>query len=1708
MSNEAMPESVPADETLAQRDYSFNPADEVLNGNGIAKKKTRGAFAQDSGKMLSDGLGITSVEMTIDRILKPQPRSYDAYVTDRVEKLDYRFPALSRKNTQKRIGAKITTHTAAVVSAGAAIEGSVFQSRTTLPFMRKSLALSYYQASRMKMINENLVSLGRMLESKLEAIKMNTGASDSKKESLTESVTADMKKKRAEAISKLVRSQAKKMAVTRFKAFAKNQLNNSGTPIGSRVKDFMGNGGFSSRIRGEEAVEGAKATSRFRMASKAFDSIRKSKLSKSVGSLLDNLVYKVAPSARPVAEGPVFNVDIPDPGSGPMTAQLGSNLVDLITQWRSDYTQAVEKQFSYLDKILKKIPDCCCDGYERSEPIAERTQPRENRAPSAEPEIILPTRRPWDRSEQRNTFVQEALRQRAESSGNALVARPYPENTLQRVIPGIQMRERLVPRDRSESHGPVTIEHEAPSTNITTNRFTSFVRNIMKSGGEGSSRTLPIRDAVQAVQDRIGRTIGARASDTHTPDNLSTPIQSARDTVGHMVNRGIRGFSDAVSAVRGMRDRNRESTAQAASHVANIQNTISHANMNLRNIGPRVGRTVNNIVNREPSRNDNHIPDGWFDRVMRSSGTYASSSPWIAPSLAFLQNRPVGEPVMQVNAEHAPHVSSERVTNTDSVASKASHAKEALGKASKGVLNLKNVMAGMTTALATAIPKAFSKIHSDEVKEEASEAHPWVNRMKRFAYGSTTAPGETPASESHNIPPGVSDSVKNASGGEYFRSLFDLAKDGVDMFSDSKLGKKFGKTKLGRLGAKILGSKAAEEAIEDVAETAASPKKGLLRRALPLAGKAFRLAEGGILGTVGAGGRLLTSRFARRAATAPIRGVYTAGKSPLLRRGIRGAFRMIRPTLRTVGKGLGTIGVTRAATANPGFWGRFAVGAMGPNHGGLTARVTNGALHGFFPNIAEKATGVLGRMGTVGKVAKFGLGAAKRLHGFGMGAIGGMALDGATDLFTKDGSFANGVGHVASDALTGASWGSLAGPWGTAIGGAIGGLVGVVANAHALGGGMKSLYTSIVGQKPKLDQHGNVIAPGKDSLFHRMQQSIFGTSAKYDRNGNYVPGKEGIFGSLEKGLDWLFGKKHYDNETQEQSGAAPGMKIAPDWSNPGASNSSGSGTGTQDTPAGGGSSGYAPMTAQDVTTTKDYKQVFSALPKDMQDRVSKSRPLQFVVWTTALQNGKDDAVKMLKTNWVPSEDDKTFARKIMQDRSTRFMSTDSGTRSAGFTQLGSELGMVNKMFDGGNVSNNDMFQAAGQQIQPMQDVNINSASMSKMFGSFDGSGSSSPGYAPGNKNLPRGLRNNNPGNINFDHQPGATLERDGSGSRFAFFQSPLQGLAAMAHQIGLYAKRGIRSIAGIIGKWAPPSENNTTAYLTNVSRNLGVSPTTPINVYDPKVMAALMAQITKIENGKQPFSQDMMIQAAQQGLGLKASTPTATAASDTSSAGGASTGSSGSSSATPASAGGATTSTSGGSSSGSATGGSVTPVSAPATSDTPKSLIQPAVNMSAVSSGTATSSASAGTASAPASSGPSVVSASDKAATASLAEASDPTFVTTQSVAAVPKSPRVTPPSSVVASPNSPESSGTGSGDKSVGTDKLLAAVVNGLTGLQQGINQVAENTGKANDHLEKIGKKPTGGGTVIAPSIHNHGGSGGNDIDTSKGGSRSGMSF
>lgn len=130
-------------------------------------------------------------------------------------------------------------------------------------------------------------------------------------------------------------------------------------------------------------------------------------------------------------------------------------------------------------------------------------------------------------------------------------------------------------------------------------------------------------------------------------------------------------------------------------------------------------------------------------------------------------------------------------------------------------------------------------------------------------------------------------------------------------------------------------------------------------------------------------------------------------------------------------------------------------------------------------------------------------------------------------------------------------------------------------------------------------------------------------------------------------------------------------------------------------------------------------------------------------------------------------------------------------------------------------------------------------------------------------NNSRGIRNNNPGNIRWgDEWKGLVPEAQRTDKAFCQFKAPEFGIRAMIIILRNYqSKYGLKTITGIIKRWAPPNENDTQAYIRSVAQATGTDSDKPIDLTDSRKLFPLLQAIIKHENGTQPYEYDVFIRA-------------------------------------------------------------------------------------------------------------------------------------------------------------------------------------------------------------------------------------------------------
>lgn len=145
-------------------------------------------------------------------------------------------------------------------------------------------------------------------------------------------------------------------------------------------------------------------------------------------------------------------------------------------------------------------------------------------------------------------------------------------------------------------------------------------------------------------------------------------------------------------------------------------------------------------------------------------------------------------------------------------------------------------------------------------------------------------------------------------------------------------------------------------------------------------------------------------------------------------------------------------------------------------------------------------------------------------------------------------------------------------------------------------------------------------------------------------------------------------------------------------------------------------------------------------------------------------------------------------------------------------------------------------------------------------GTYPGSGLSYLGQS----NLPRGMRNNNPGNIRVGSSPwiGKVPLSDNTDGAFEQFYFYRDGVRAMIKLLKNYIGAGRNTIRKILYSYAPPSDgNNTDNYISVVSGSTGIFADDYINPSDKELMFKLSKAMAFHENGQEAITRDIFNEA-------------------------------------------------------------------------------------------------------------------------------------------------------------------------------------------------------------------------------------------------------
>lgn len=113
----------------------------------------------------------------------------------------------------------------------------------------------------------------------------------------------------------------------------------------------------------------------------------------------------------------------------------------------------------------------------------------------------------------------------------------------------------------------------------------------------------------------------------------------------------------------------------------------------------------------------------------------------------------------------------------------------------------------------------------------------------------------------------------------------------------------------------------------------------------------------------------------------------------------------------------------------------------------------------------------------------------------------------------------------------------------------------------------------------------------------------------------------------------------------------------------------------------------------------------------------------------------------------------------------------------------------------------------------------------------------------------RGIRNCNPGNIRHGGQWQGLADTQ-TDSEFCTFQSMAWGIRALFKVLQTYHRHhGIKTVHGVVRRYAPPLENDTGAYVDHVAQAVGVPSHKVIDLGDSVILLKIAKAIARHENG-------------------------------------------------------------------------------------------------------------------------------------------------------------------------------------------------------------------------------------------------------------------
>jgi len=134
--------------------------------------------------------------------------------------------------------------------------------------------------------------------------------------------------------------------------------------------------------------------------------------------------------------------------------------------------------------------------------------------------------------------------------------------------------------------------------------------------------------------------------------------------------------------------------------------------------------------------------------------------------------------------------------------------------------------------------------------------------------------------------------------------------------------------------------------------------------------------------------------------------------------------------------------------------------------------------------------------------------------------------------------------------------------------------------------------------------------------------------------------------------------------------------------------------------------------------------------------------------------------------------------------------------------------------------------------------------------------------------VPRGIRNNNPGNIRKSTSQWLG-KIEGKDEEFETFDTATHGIRALAALLLVYQRKySLRTVHEIISRWAPGTENNTEMYIKHVCFLTGFLSDQRLTLNSFSTLLKLVKAIIRHENGIMPYSEKQLDEALYAALGV------------------------------------------------------------------------------------------------------------------------------------------------------------------------------------------------------------------------------------------------